>query len=239
MKALMFRGIIAAVLMLFVATPALQADTVKMKNGDFFEGVIKMIEDGEVLIEINKQMMTFDILKVDSINFDTPHLVSTGTDVAMDHFLSDMEAQEVVESFAELEETASELRTLMTQIEGYWEAKQPIESDETAAWNAARDRFRRPLSRYQELLNDLYFHVLARVDEYNAFAHDAADLYVGVKGIFKVGSPLLTDEMKPLALRKYVPGSWYDTIFYDGYNIGYSEAFEKIQGETSGYNPNF
>ena len=84
------------------------------------------------------------------------------------------------------------------------------------------------------LLNDLYFHVLARVEEYNAFANEAGDLYVGVKGIFNVGSPLLTNEMKPLALRKYVPGSWYDTIFYDGYNLGFNEAYQKIMGQTTG-----
>jgi hypothetical protein len=40
--------------------------------------------------------------------------------------------------------------------------------------------------------------------------------------------------MKPLALRKYVPGSWYDTIFYDGYNLGFNEAYQKIMGQTTG-----
>jgi hypothetical protein len=61
--------------------------------------------------------MTFAILEVESMNFDTPHLVSTGTALAMDHFLTDIDAQEVVENFAEMEATARELDTLIEQVQ--------------------------------------------------------------------------------------------------------------------------
>ena len=87
------------------------------------------------------------------------------------------------------------------------------------------------MSRYQELLNDVYFHALARVDEYNVIAEEARDVYVGVKGVFKVGSPLLPDGMGQLPLRKYVLTNWYDTIYFEGYN----EAYIKITGDHASY----
>jgi hypothetical protein len=54
-------------------------------------------------------------------------------------------------------------------------------------------------------------------------------VYVGVKGI-RIGSSLISSDMEKLPLRKYVPGAWYDTIFYEGYNQGYDEAYQKIGG---------
>jgi hypothetical protein len=225
------RWLMPVTLILLMAAPALYADTIIMKDGTFHEGIIREIENGEVRVEIGGQLMTFDILAIESMNFDTPHLVSTGTDATMDHFLTSVDAQELVENFAELEETAAELRTMITQVRRYWEAKEPIESRERQAWEAARDQFRRPLSRYQELLNDVYFHTLSRVDEYNAIAHEAGDIYVGVKGLFNIGSPLLPEGMGELSLRKYVPASWFDTIYYEGYNIGYTDAYLKITGD--------
>jgi hypothetical protein len=218
---------------------SLEADTLRLRNGDFFQGIIQKVENGEVEMEVNREVLTFDILNVDAMNFDTPHLIASGADPAMEHFLSDIESQEVVEAFAELDDTADELERLMTQVRMYWEAREPIDSREEQAWEAARDRFRRPLSRYQEILNDLYFHVLARVDEYNAISSEADDIYVGVRGAFNVGSPLLPDGMDQLSLRRYVPASWYDTIYYDGYYEGYYDAFLNITGDPprSGQRP--
>jgi hypothetical protein len=82
------------------------------------------------------------------------------------------------------------------------------------------------------VLNDLYFHVLAKVDTYNEMAKDANKVYVGVKGL-RVGSPLITKEMAKLPLRKYVPAQWWDTIFYEGYNQGYEEAYQKFGANKS------
>jgi hypothetical protein len=192
------------------------ADTLTLRSGDFYQGIIQEVDDGEVRMEVNREVVVFDILDVASMNFDTPHLLASGADPAMEHFLSDLESQEVVETFAQMDQAARELEMLVTQVRMYWEAREPIESREAQAWEAARDRFRRPLGRYQELLNDLYFHVLARVDEYNQIAAEADDIYVGVRGIFNVGSPLLPDGMGQLSLRRYVPAGWYDTIYYEG-----------------------
>lgn len=227
---------LAAIFVLLTA-PMIQADTIRMRDGVQHEGIIQEISSGQVRVEINpespdaRQVLTFDIRDIESMQFDTPHLLATG-DQAVDHFLSSVEAQEVVERFAELDRTKEELERLMEQVRGYWQAKQPIERSEVQAWEAARDTFRRPLSRYQEVLNDLYFHVLARVDEYNQISRDAKDIYVGVEGIFNVGSPLLPTGMEELSLRKYVPASWYDTIFYQGYNVGYNEAYDEYSSDN-------
>ncbi|MBI4445827.1 MAG: hypothetical protein HY645_07940 [Acidobacteria bacterium] len=96
-------------------------------------------------------------------------------------------------------------------------------------WEAEKERFAGNLSWYQEVLNELYFHVLARVDEYNTLVQEAHHMYVGVKGIFNVGSPLVPSSMKRLPLKKYVPAQWYDTIFYDGYYLGYNEGYERAR----------
>ena len=198
-----------------------------MRNGDIYDGiVIEAVARGEVFVELDGEVVTFDIRDVESMNFDTPHLSLTGYS-ALDHFLADVEAQEVVEDFAVLDDTADELERLMTQVRTYWGAREPIEPRDVQAWEAARDTFRLPLSRYQEVLNDLYFHVLAKVDEYNAVAQEAEEIYVGVRGLLQVGSPLLPDGMEELSLRDYVPATWYDTIYYDGYGVGYNDAFER------------
>jgi hypothetical protein len=214
----------------FACSSELLADTIVMRNGDTYAGIIEEISGGEVRVEINRELMTFDIRDVESMNFDTPHLLPP-EDEALDHFLSDLESQEIVENFAQMEQTAEELRTLIARVRRSWEAREPIESREVQAWEAARDQFRRPLSLYQELLNDVYFHVLSRVDEYNEITREADDVYVGVSGIFNVGSSLLPDGMDELSLRKYVPAAWFDTIYYEGYNIGYNDAYERIQGD--------
>ena len=84
-------------------------------------------------------------------------------------------------------------------------------------------------------MNDLYFHVLGKVDEYNALMKDADSIYVGVKGALNVGSSLIPRDKKKLPLKKYVPGNWYDTIFFEGYDRGYQEAYDKFaKGPSAG-----
>jgi hypothetical protein len=100
-----------------------------------------------------------------------------------------------------------------------------------AEWETAKERFRRPLSRYQEVLNDLYFHVLGKVDEYNFLMKEAEGIHVGVKGWFQAGSSLAPSEMEKLPLKKYVPAPWYDKIYYEGYDMGYRDAYEKYRDE--------
>jgi hypothetical protein len=213
------------------AAPAAFADILKFKDGTELDGVIKKVETGKVFVLVGNEEKSFDILTIDGMDFNTPHLLAPGTNVPVEHFLKDVEAQDVVRNFEELERTESEVRSMLDGIRLYWNRVQPIPSKEIAAWEMEKEEFRKPLSRYQELLNDLYFHVLARVDSYNTLAKEATDVYVGVKGI-RTGSSLIPKEMRKLPLTKYVPGAWYDTIYFDGYNRGYEEAYQQYQPAT-------
>lgn len=214
-------------LIVFVGTNA-NADIVYMNDGSTIEGVIKKVAGGQVVVQIGEEFKTVDILAVQSMDFTSPHLVGAPSGAPIDHFLKDIEAQEIVRNIEQLEKTSDEIEKLLMQIKTFWMIREPIAADRLGSWEAAKETFRKPLSKYQELLNDLYFHVLAKVDTYNLLMKEANDVYVGVKGPFNVGSPLVAKEMRELPLKKYVPAAWYDTIFYDGYNVGYDDAYTKF-----------
>jgi hypothetical protein len=219
--------LMGTLLALVLSAPAATADTLKFRNGEEMEGVIQKVEAGRVFVQSGNEDRVFDILDIESMDFNTPHILADASTVPLNHFLKDIEAQEIVRNVEQLEKAAGEIRTKLGQIRMYWGAKQPITASEIPGWEAAKQDFARPLARYQELLNDTYFHVLAQVDQYNLMAKEAGKIYVGVKGI-KIGSALVTKEMERLPLRKYVPATWYDTIFYEGYNAGYDDAYNKL-----------
>jgi hypothetical protein len=212
--------------------PSLKADTVKFKDGSETEGVIKKVEAGKVSMLIGTENKVFNILDIESMDFNTPHLLADATKLPVDHFLKDVEAQEVVRNFAELERAEADVKSMLASIQNFWSVAQPIVASEVPEWEKEKEEFRKPLSRYQEVLNDIYFHILAKVDTYNEMAKDASKVYVGVKGL-RVGSPLITKEMSKLPLTKYVPAQWWDTIFYEGYNQGYEEAYQKFGASKS------
>jgi hypothetical protein len=217
---------------LFAALPAARSDTLTFKDGSKLEGVIKKVETGTVHVQLGNEEKTFSILEIESMDFNTPHLLTETDKVPLDHFMRDIQAQDIVRNMEQLEKSAADIRHKLGQIRTYWGGKEPIATEEVKGWEAAKEEFRKPLALYQELLNDLYFHVLAKVDEYNLMAGQARKVYVGVKGI-RFGSALVSSDMEKLPLRKYVPGSWYDTIFYDGYNLGYDDAWQKINGTSA------
>jgi hypothetical protein len=212
---------------LLLSAPAAFADNLKFKNGTELAGVIQKVERGRVFVLIGNEERVFDILEIESMDFNTPHLVTGTNNLPVEHFLKNIEAQEVVRNFEELEKTEAEVRSMLVNIRAYWNRTQPIPAKELPGWEMEKEEFLGPLSRYQELLNDLYFHVLARVDGYDAIAGEASEIYVGVKGL-RMGSSLIPKDMKKLPLTKYVPGTWYDTIYFDGYNQGYEDAYQKF-----------
>lgn len=222
------RIVVLTLMIVLLLSTSAKADTVYMKDGSTIEGVIKKVVAGQVVVQVGEEMKTFDILTIESMDFTTPHLIGAPEGIPIDHFLKDVEAQEIVTNIQHLEKTSDEIEKLLKQIRTYWKAREPIAADHIRAWESAKETFRRPLDRYQELLNDLYFHVLAKVDQYNVLMKAANDIYVGVKGPFNVGSALVSKDMRELPLKKYVPGAWYDTIFYDGYNIGYDDAYTRF-----------
>jgi hypothetical protein len=218
------RIFLSTLILVFAVSASARADVVRMKDGTTLEGVIKKVAAGKVMLELATETTVLDILAVESMDFTTPHLVGATDKMPVEHFLKNVEAQEIVENLQKLDQTSDEIQKLLKQINAYWTPRQPISAEQAGSWSAAKETFREPLARYQEILNDLYFHVLAKVDEYNLLMKSANQVYIGVKGPFNVGSPLVSKEMRQLPLKKYVPGAWYDTIFYEGYNLGYDEG---------------
>jgi hypothetical protein len=214
-------------LLICVGALIARADKLELKDGTQIEGIIKKVEKGQVFVDLGTQTKTFDILTVSSMDFDTPHLLQGTPRLPAEHFLERMEAQEMVGHFAAVEKAAADTSLLIDQTKSQWGGRKTITPSDVPQWEAAKERFRAPLSRYQENLNDLYFHVLGKVDEYNRLTKQANQIYVGVKGLLNVGSPLISKELEKLPLKKYVPGNWYNTIFYEGYDRGYNEAYEK------------
>ena len=76
----------------------------------------------------------------------------------------------------------------------------------------------------------MYLHLLAQVDDYHKLLREAGQVYVGVKGLFNVGSPLVSAQMEERTVKESVPKNWYDQIYFDGYNRGYKEGstFERL-----------
>jgi uncharacterized protein YkvS len=213
--------IVALALLLTVST--VRADVVVFKDGSEINGVIKKVAEGRVVVDLNGEEKVFDILSISSMDFNTPHLMTA------EHFSKDVDAQEIVSSLNQIEKAEEQIRFKLSQIQGYWGKKESVLPNEESGWLAAKEEFRKPLTLYQELLNDLYFHVLAKVDAYNDLMQDAHKVYVGVKGPFNIGSSLVPKDLEKLPLHKYVPATWWDTIYFNGYNMGYEDAVQSLK----------
>jgi uncharacterized protein YkvS len=225
MKTPLLVSILTVVLALVVSVSTVSADTVVFKDGREINGVIKKVAEGKVVVDLAGEETIFDILSIASMDFNTPHALTA------EHFAKDIEAQEFVDNMKAIQGAAGDIRFKLSQIEGYWGKKESVTTKEEPGWLAAKEEFRRPLTLYQELLDDLYFHVLAKVDEYNDLMRDARKVYVGVKGPFNVGSSLVPKDMEKLPLRKYVPATWWDTIYFNGYNMGYEDAVQNLKAK--------
>src|SRR5687767_6620669 len=72
------------------------ADTLRFTNGTEVEGVIKKVECGKVFVVLGEEERVFDILDIESMDFNTPHMQPIRANVPLDHFLKSIEAQEMV-----------------------------------------------------------------------------------------------------------------------------------------------
>jgi hypothetical protein len=205
------------------------ADKVTLADGSTVEGIVRKIEKGQVTVAIGEESRVFDVLSIEDIDFDTPHLTAGTARLPLEHFLSDIETQEMVGHFRDVEESARAIRELLDRTKSEWGDRKSVPPEQMAQWETAKEQFRKPLSRYQEVLNDLYFHMLGKVDEYNLLTQEADSIHVGVKGWFQTGSSLIPNDMEKLPLKKYVPAKWYDTIYFEGYDMGYRDAYEKYR----------
>ena len=211
--------------------PVAWGDRLTLKDGTQIEGQVKHVDKGEVAVQVGEETKTFNILDVASMVFDTPRVSELATRLPGTHFMASMEGQKVAGHLEAVEHAAAELRQLIDETKGEWGQRRTIDPRDLPKWAAAKERFATPASHYQDSLTDLYVHVLGKVAQYNQLMQEANQIRVGVKGILSTGSPLIPREKEKLPLKKYVPATWYDTIYYEGYNRGYSEAFEKFRNK--------
>jgi hypothetical protein len=102
-----FLAIVAAVaLALFVIVSPAAADTLKLKDGSSIEGVIKKVEAGKVYVAIKDETKVLSILDVDTMDFNTPHLLADMPNLPAEHFMKNTEAQEIVRNMQELDKAA-------------------------------------------------------------------------------------------------------------------------------------
>lgn len=223
-------ALLAALVVVLLPVEA-RPDTVTMTDGQVLDGIIESIDEGQVTIRIDGEAQQLSIRDIDRIDFNTPHLPDLVDSDELAHYLGDAEAQEMVQHAQELRETAAEIDALIATIRAEWEPRNPVQPDEVAEWEAAKEALRRPISRYQEVLADLYYHIVAHVDEYYRMINEASDVYVGVEGIFRVGSSLVPQDLRQLPLQSFMPRNWYDAIYFEGYYVGYDDASRELSPE--------
>ncbi len=221
--------IVALILQLSIGAGQAPADQLKLNDGRVVDGTVRKIDQGKVTVDVAGETQVFDVLQISGIDFETPPLIEGTPRLPAEHFTADMESKEMAGHVQDVEKAAASVREIIRETKAKWSDRKSVPPDQTVEWINARERLYAPLARYQEALNELYFHVLGKVDEYDQMVKEADSVYVGVKGWFNVGSSLVPSGMEKLPLKKYVPGNWYDTIFYEGYDRGYSEAAEKYR----------
>jgi hypothetical protein len=211
------------------ASPAL-ADTIRLKSGATVNGVIEKMEAGRVSVKVGQEAQTIPLTAIEGIDFDTPHLTEGTDKQPVGHFEKDFDPQEMTRLGRDLSKSKAEVRKELDQIKATWQANQPVEKDKTKRWESTKETFGASMKSYQGVLNELYLHVLAEVEDYNRVAKEAETVYIGVKGIFNVGSPLVSADLSEAAPKRFVPKSWYDRISYEGYSRGYREGsdFERL-----------
>ena len=210
------------------------ADTITLlTGGGRIEGVITKLASGKVYMQVSGYAASareIDLGEIESINFDTPHLIAGMAKLPLEHYLSDLDAQEMGRLSHEMNEARHDVHKELDQIKATWAVRQSVEKDQVSRWNATKETFNVPLSRYRGLVQDMYIHVLAQLDDYNKLVKEAEQVYVGVKGVFNIGSPLVPAGIEEHTVKESVPKSWYDRIYFDGYNRGYKEGsdFERL-----------
>jgi hypothetical protein len=166
-----------------------------MKDGRTIEGTVTKIENCKVYVEIKNEAKVLDMMDVETMQF------------------AKTESQEIARTVQQVDQASLEIRQLLAKIDAVWTPRQPIDAKDEPAWAAAKEEFSNPLMGYQEVLNELYFQVLARMDEYNKLVKQAEDIYVGIKGV-RIGS--LCQSGGGTAVAEKVPSLWYETIFQEG-----------------------
>jgi hypothetical protein len=194
-------------------------DSIKLKDGQTVTGVVRSIDGGKVTIEAGGQAKQVDILQVEQIDFDTPHAEPSPS-------INDIPVREFTKAAEQLVKAEKETRRSFDAIKARWSTRKSVEPNQAQQWNADRERFDAPFTDYRKAIHQLYLDLAAHVDNYNEMSEDATKLYVGVKGLLNVGSPLIRDNQRERPLKDFIPGHWYDQLFYEAYKEGFNDAVE-------------
>lgn len=206
--------------LLLAALPVLlRADTLTLKDGSKISGIVRTMAAGKVTVETDGRQRTVDIVQVQEIDFDTPHSEARPA-------VDEIPVREFTQAADALIRAQRETQRTFNTIQGRWSGAKSVEAGQESQWNADRERFAAPLSSYRAAIRQLYLDVAAHVDNYNRIANEAQKLYVGVKGALNVGSPLLRDADRERPIKDFVPGYWYDQIYYQAYRKGFDDAIE-------------
>lgn len=191
-------------------------DFIKLKDGQTVTGVVRSIDGGKVTVESGGRPRVVDILQVEQIEFDTPHVEEAQA----------IPVREFTKAAEELVRAETATRRSFDTIKARWSTRKSVQPDQAQQWAADRERFDAPMTDYRKAIHQMYLDLSAHVDNYNKMAGDATKLYVGVKGLLNVGSPLIRDNQRERPLKDFIPGHWYDQIYYDAYKKGFNDAVE-------------
>ena len=210
------------VLCLLCALPLLTwGDSLKLKNGTSVEGVVRSVSGGNITVEVGGRNQVIPVLQVEEIDFNTPHADEAGVD--------DATVNDFTKGAQALTKAQRGARSSLDQIKKRWADRKSVQPGQTGQWNAEKERFQPPFIDYRRAIQTLYRDVAAHVDNYNKMAAEANDVYIGVKGIFNVGSPLIPDDQRELQIKQFLPGAWYDELYYEAYAKGFKDAVEQQQ----------
>jgi hypothetical protein len=205
----------AAVGSLLVLAALASADTLKLRDGSTVTGIVRSIEAGKVTLDSGRSIA---ILEVEQMIFDTPHEGEAGS--------ADRTVQQFTRQAQNLTKAQREARAALEQVQTRWRNRRTVEPSQAQQWNAEKERFATPLAAYRRAITELYRDVAAHVDNYNKLAGEANSLYIGVRGVLNVGSPLIPEDQRELPLKSVLPAHWYEQLYYEAYSKGFKDAVE-------------
>jgi len=203
---------------LFCLLPMLTwGDSIKLKDGQTMTGIVRAMEGGKVTIEIGGQRRVVELLRVAEIDFDSPHADEAPK-------VADIPVREFTNDAQKLVKAQQDSRRMLDQIKARWSTRKSVEPGQAGQWRADKERFSTPLADYRKAIHQMYLDVASHVENYNKLTDEANRLYVGVRGLLNIGSALTPEEPRPL--KEFMPGQWYDQIYYDAYRKGFNDAVE-------------
>jgi hypothetical protein len=158
------RRLIVFALLLFAGSTAAMADMLRFRDGTRVEAVVTRVEDGKVFARIGNEAKVFDLSNIRSADLNTGPLAATVSDLPIDHFLQTLDAEVLDRDARQLEKAEAEIHMMLDRIRAARARKPVVSVRDLPGWEAAKEELRKPLIRYQELLNEIYSSAVAGVN---------------------------------------------------------------------------